>query len=211
MPMDRLDPAARVADIILNGAIFAVTLFIVLRYVYRIAQNREGEKKKHLFRSFTCLSNMLCALTALATALAGLTGTIPEWVRMLKYIGTAGVTLTILTVFLFLAPSIGKGWQEILLQGVENTFMHLLTPLTALLTFCVFERNGMTFAQSLLGMVPIALYGPLYMYKVLLAPEGKRWDDFYHFIRNGKWGFALTAMVTGNFLICMGLMALQNL
>ena len=34
----------------------------------------------------------------------------PEWVRLLKYAGTAAVTVTMLTVFLFLAPVVGKDW-----------------------------------------------------------------------------------------------------
>ena len=65
---------------------------------------------------------------------------------MLKYIGTAAVTVTMLTVFLFLAPGIGKGWAGILLtHTVSDFFMHLLTPLAALFSFCLLEKRGMSF------------------------------------------------------------------
>ena len=89
--------------------------------------------------------------------------------------------------------------------------MHLLTPLAAILSFCVFERRGMTFAQALWGLLPIVLYGPLYLYKILYAPAEKRWDDFYGFNKQGKWPVAFALMVAGTFLMCMAFMAVQNL
>ena len=91
-----------------------------------------------------------------------------------------------------------------------DLFMHLLTPLMALISFCVFEKRAMSFRQSLAGLLSIVLYGPLYLYKILYAPEGKRWDDFYGFNKNGKWPVMFAVMLTGTFLICLGLMALQQ-
>ena len=88
--------------------------------------------------------------------------------------------------------------------------MHLVTPLMALVSFCVFEKRGMTFGQALLGMLPLVYYGPLYLYKIRFAPEGKRWEDFYGFNRNGKWKVACAARSVGCFLVCMALMAIQN-
>ena len=200
----------KAADVILNLLIFAVTLVLVAG-VFRKDGKWTPERGRKAFRFFTCQSNVLCAAAALATAAARLAGAIPEWVWILKYMGTAAVTVTMLTVFLFLAPSVGKDWYDVLLKGPANLFMHLLTPLMALLSFCVFEKRGMTFAQSLWGLVPIACYGPLYLYKILYAPEEKRWEDFYGFNKGGKWPAAFAAMVAGTFLICMGIRALQNL
>ena len=171
----------------------------------------EPERGKLALRFFTTQSNILVAAASLLTALAlSSEGTIPRWIWTLKYIGTAAVTVTMLTVFLFLAPSIGKDWVKYLLTG-SDIFMHLLTPLLALFTFCVFERQGMTFLHSLWGMLPVLLYGPLYLYKILFAPPEKRWEDFYGFNKQGKWPVAFAAMVAGTFAICMGIMALQNL
>ena len=99
-------------------------------------------------------------------------------------------SVTMLTVFLYLAPVIGKDWYDVLLKRPSDLFMHLLTPVMALVSFCVCERRGMTFPQCLLGVLPVVLYGPLYLYKILYAPEEKRWDDFYGFNRNGKWKIA---------------------
>ena len=197
------------ADIILNLLIFLVTLALVVLF-FRKDGKWVPERGRFAFRFYTCQSNVLCAVTALLTAVFRLAGNLPEWVWLLKYIGTAAVTVTMLTVFLFLAPSVGKDWVNVLLKG-GDLFMHLLTPLLALFSFCVFEKQGMTFPQSLTGMLPVVLYGPLYLYKILYAPAEKRWDDFYGFNKGGKWPVSFAAMLAGTFLICLGIMALQNL
>ena len=197
------------ADWFLNILIALITLIIVVSF-FRKEGQWVPERGKFALRFFTTLSNMLCAAACLLTALAINAGGIPEWIWMLKYIGTAAVTVTMLTVLFFLAPSFGKGALKVLLSGTD-LFMHLITPLLALVSFCVFEKRGMTFCQSLWGMLPVVLYGPVYLYKILFALPEKRWDDFYGFNKQGKWPIAFAGMVLGTFLICMGIMALQNL
>ena len=197
-------------DIVLNLVIFLAAPLLLYRH-WRKTRKEEPGKLREALRFFTCQSNLLCSAGALAMLIALLAGPVPEWVWILKYIGTAAVTVTMLTVFLFLAPSVGKDWYDVLLKGLSDKFMHLLTPLMALVSFCVFEKRGMTFPQCLFGLLPVALYGPLYLYKILLAPEGKRWKDFYGFNRNGRWPAAFAAMLGATFLMCLGFMALQNL
>ena len=197
-------------DIILNLAIVLATPLLLIRFRRRTGR-QDREKFRAAFRFFTVLTNLLCSATALIMLIALLAGSVPEWVWILKYIGTAAVTVTMLTVFLFLAPSVGKDWYDVLLKSLGDLFMHLLTPLMALVSFCVFERRGMTFPRSLFGLLPVALYGPVYLYHILYAPEGKRWKDFYGFNRGGKWPAAMTGMLIGTFLMCLGIMALQNL
>lgn len=196
-------------DWFLNTLIALLTLLIVVSFFRKDGQ-WVPERGKFALRFFTTLSNILCAAACLLTALAMNAGGVPEWIWTLKYIGTAAVTVTMLTVLLFLAPSFGKGALKVLLSGTD-LFMHLITPLLALVSFCVFERQGMTFCESLWGLLPVLLYGPLYLYKILFAPPEKRWDDFYGFNKQGKWPIAFAAMVAGTFAICMGIMALQNL
>lgn len=199
-----------IADVILNFAIWAVTLAFVVSF-FRKDGDWAPERGRFALRFFTCLSNILCADTSFLTGIFLLTGNVPQWVWTLKYMGTAAVTVTMLTVFFILAPSVGKDWYGVLLKKPSDKFMHLLTPLAALVSFFVFEKRGMTFPQCLWGMLPVALYGPLYLYKILYAPEEKRWDDFYGFNRQGRWPVMFAVMVTGTFLICLGIRALQNL
>ena len=174
----------KMIDVILNLAIVLATPLLLIRY-WRKTGRQDREKFRAAFRFYTVQSNILCSATALVMLIALLAGSVPEWVWILKYIGTAAVTVTML--------------------------MHLLTPLMALVSFCVFERRGMTFPRCLFGLLPVALYGPVYLYHILYAPEGKRWKDFYGFNRGGKWPAAMTGMLIGTFLMCLGIMALQNL
>ena len=198
-----------IADIILNLAIAVITLAILFRF-----SRRDGEwQKDHLrvaFRFFTCQSNVLCAAAALLTAIAAMTGTVPRWIWTLKYIGTVAVTITMVTVFVYLAPLVGKDWVKRLLGGAD-LYMHLVTPLLAILSFCLLEKRGMSFPWSLWGMVPVAVYGPHYLYRILYAPEGKSWDDFYRFNQHGKWKAAYAAMFTASLVLCVIFWALQNL
>lgn len=200
----------KMIDIILNLAIVLATPLLLIRF-WRRTGRQDREKFRAAFRFFTVLSNILCSASALIMLVALLAGSVPEWVWILKYIGTAAVTVTMLTVFLFLAPSVGKDWYDVLLKSLGDLFMHLLTPLMALVSFCVFERRGMTFPRSLFGLLPVALYGPVYLYHILYAPEEKRWNDFYGFNRGGRWPAAMAGMLAGTFLMCLGIMALQNL
>ena len=194
------------ASILINTAIFIITLILVIRF-FRKDGRWDLERGRKAFCFFTCQSNVLCACAALLTAVSQLTGTVPEWIWVLKYIGTSAVSVTMMTVLIFLGPV--YSYKEVL-KGF-NFFMHLLTPMLALLSFCVFEKRGMSFRLALIGLLPVVLYGPLYLYKILYAPEGKRWDDFYAFNKTGKWPVSFAAMFTGTFLICMGIMALQNI
>ena len=109
------------ADIILNVLVFLATAVLVLSFPRKDGQwYPERIKKAFLFS--TCQSNAFCAAACLAEAVSALCGDIPEWIWMLKYIGTAAVTVTMLTVFLFLAPGIGKGWAGILLMHTVSDF-----------------------------------------------------------------------------------------
>ena len=193
-------------DILLNAAIFVITLVIVVCFFFRKDHKWDLKRGRFVMRFFTAQSNVLCAVAALLFMFFPQS----QGAWLLKYIGTAAVTVTMLTVFLFLAPSIGKNWVSALLKG-PDLFLHLITPLLALFSFCFLEKRGMDFRMALLGMLPVLLYGPWYLYKIRFAPEGKRWDDFYGFNKGGKWPISFAMMAVGTFLMCMGLMALQNL
>ena len=60
-------------------------------------------------------------------------------------------------------------------------------------------------------MLPVVLYGLLYLYKIIYAPADRRWEDFYGFNKGGKWPAAFITMMAGAFAVCMELTALQNL
>lgn len=189
-------------SLVINAFIFAVTAVLTLRLFYQEGRWAVSNGTP-AFRYFTVLSNEFCAVAALLMCLAPT----QSWVWLLKYVATVAVSVTMLTVLLFLGPN--YGYKE-LLKG-SDFFMHLLTPLLALVSFCVFEKRGLSYRTAMIGVLPVLLYGVVYLYKVVIAPEGKRWDDFYGFNKGGKWPIAFTAMILGALFVCLGLTALQNL
>ena len=166
-------------------------------------RNTEGiwNARSGLFslRFFTTLSNLLCAAASLAVVLAQRQGRLPFGIWLWKYIGTSAVTVTLLTVIVFLGPTAG---YKILLKG-WGLFLHLIGPLLAVFSFCFLERSfPLPFGASLLGLLPVLLYGAYYLHKVVLCPETNRWEDFYGFNKNGKWLVSFACMLAGTFLVC---------
>lgn len=189
------------ADRFLNAVIILLTLSIVM-CLFRRDGAWDPRQGRAAFCYFTVQSNVLCAAGALCMLLAP--GA--RWAWMLKYIGTVAVSVTMFTVLFFLGPTIG---YRKLLHGVEFC-LHLVLPLLALVSFCVLERRTLSLPAALTGLLPVALYSALYINRVLCAPKGRRWTDFYGFNKSGRWPLALAGMLAGTLLICLGLMALQN-
>ncbi|WP_029231794.1 hypothetical protein [Butyrivibrio sp. VCB2006] len=187
---------------IINLTIAILTVVLTMG-LFREDGKWNVQRGKKAMRYFTLQSNLLCAAASVCMCI------FPEkmWVYYLKIVGTAGVTVTMLTVFLFLARIYGIGP---LLKGFD-LFMHLLTPLMALASLCIFERRETSLGAAFLGMLPVALYGPLYLYKVVFAPEGKGWEDFYGFNAGGKWKISYVIMHLGSALMCLAFYFVLNL
>ena len=155
-------------------------------------------------RFFTTLSNVLCAVASLLVLLILRQG-VPFGIWLLKYIGTAAVAVTFMTVMVFLGPTMGYKDQ---LKGFAF-YLHVSGPLIAIISFCFLERwYPLSFALSLTGMLPVILYGSFYLNRVVVA---KKWDDFYGFNKSGKWQISFSAMVAGSFLLCILLWLLCRL
>ena len=194
-------------SLILNAAIFIVTAALLIP-LFRKDGAWTLKAAGPVFRFYTVLSNALCAAAALCVVIARLTGGMPYPVRILKYIFTAALTVTMLTVLLFLGPS-RKSYKG-LFNGA-NLYLHLIGPVLAIVSFSFFEKAPMTFPESLWGMTSVVLYGTYYLYRILYAPEGKRWEDFYGYNKDGKWPVTFSAMMLGGFIVCVLLRLLQNL
>jgi hypothetical protein len=188
---------------VINLIIFVSTLCVDIGYFRKDGQ---WDVKKGLssFRFFTTLSNALSAIASLLMMICELGGSVPFPVWLLKYLGTAAVTVTLLTVFFFLGPTMEGGYKALLLPA-NNLYVHLIGPLLAIISFCFFEKGEMSFGLSLTGILPVLAYGCLYLYKIMYEKEDKRWEDFYGFNRGGKWKISFAAMMAGTFLVCMGI------
>ncbi len=184
-------------DLFFNIFIILVTAFsFVLCF-----RNGEGkwslQSGRRALRFFTILSNVLCAFASLLVLISFRKGDLPLGVWLFKYIATSSVTVTFLTVMVFLGPTLGYKDQ---LKGL-SFFLHLLNPLFSVISFCFLERvYPLSFAVSLLGLLPVVLYGILYLYKVVFTNQ---WEDFYGFNKNGKWKISFSAMLVGTLFVCV--------
>ena len=94
-------------------------------------------------------------------------------------------------------------------------FLHLITPLIAILACTVFEADEkMSFKAMLSGLIPTVVYGAVYVVMVLiLGKENGGWEDFYSFnsgILENKWYLSIVIMLFGTFLISLALRAIHN-
>ena len=188
----------KILSITINTILFLTTTLLVARLFYQDGK-WQPERGIKAFRYFTVLSNVLCAVSALVMAISQASGSVSPGVVMFKYLGTLSVTVTLLTVLFFLGPTIG---YKVLLSG-RDLYMHLIGPLMAIISFCFLEKHGLSFGTALLGLLPVILYGSVYLCKVVFSPEDRRWEDFYGFNKGGKWPMAFAAMMFGTMVVCM--------
>lgn len=183
---------------IINTIIFLTTTVLVAGLFFQEGK-WQPESGIKAFRYFTVLSNVLCAVSALVMAISQVSGSVSPGVVMFKYLGTVSVTVTLLTVLFFLGPTIG---YKVLLSG-RDLFLHLIGPLLAIISFCFLEKKGISLGKALLGLLPVIIYGCVYLCKVVFSPEDKRWEDFYGFNKGGKWPVAFAAMMLGTLIVCL--------
>ena len=204
-----------ILSLICNLAIAVSTTVICIGYFRNSDVGWNAENGRKSFRFFTIQSNALCAAAALLMCIAEVycltqgNAAVPTAVLLLKYIGTAAVTVTLVTVLVYLGPAIG---YPPLFAG-SSFYMHLVGPLLAIVSFCFLEKSGhLSFAASLTGMLPVILYGALYLYKVIVR-EGREdgWQDFYGFNKDGRWKVSIVMMLIMTFLICFILRLLYNM
>lgn len=195
----------------------AANLLIVVLTAYSVSTfftiGGEGNMTvggSYCFMFFTVDSNILAAVAALVLliaelpVLAGKRDAPPVWAAALKFTGTAAVGVTFFTVMLFLGPMAGYGN---LLAGA-NLFMHLITPLLAMISLCLLEpQPPLRLRCALLGLLPTFLYACVYMYMVVIV---RRWFDFYGFNMGGLWSVTFVLMHAAAFLLCLALWVLRN-
>ncbi len=203
----------QICSLVGNVAIIVLTWYSLLALIFGGVSGNMSLGVS-TFRYFTNLSNILVAMTASIILPFNINGIIhgkneiPLWAQACKFVGTVSVTVTFLTVILFLGPMFG--W-EIMFAG-PCLYLHLITPLLAIFSFCVAEcENKYPFYLTYIGLAPTFVYSILYLFMVAIF---KRWEDFYGFTFGGKmWviPISLIAMYIATYVFAVGNWALQNL
>ena len=192
-----------------NGLIVILTIYGMSRFFTVGGDGNMPVMNTSCFRFFTVDSNLLAAIGSLLMLIGqlrqlGKDEPLPAAFLVLKHVGSTAVGVTFFTVFCFLGMLYG---YASMIAGV-NLYMHLITPLLAMLGFILLEKQPpIRFRSISLGLLPTLLYGVVYVYLVVIR---KRWPDFYGFNIGGHWILSCCLMVLATFLISLGLWALRR-
>ncbi len=156
-------------------------------------------------RTFTTLSNLFQGLaSALYVASVGYSmihgrESVPRAVRVVKYAAAVSVTLTFLTVLLYIGPS-RHDMADALFCG-NNRYFHFLVPILAALDQAVFDREGvLRRSDSLIAATPTVVYGILYWGNIAIngAGDGAYSNDWYGFL---SFGYVFAPVIYGIFIL----------
>ncbi len=182
------------------------TVWSVADMFFSVGSGNMQVSRSVVFRYFTVDSNILCGVSCafsvwfMIRALRREKGDIPKAVMLFRFAGTSAVTVTMMTVLLFLGilygyPAMFAGW---------NLWLHLLGPLLAILSFVWLERDGSVPEKKhlFLAALPVIMYGVVYLVMAVLIGRDKGgWPDFYGFNIGGRWYFSYLGMIAGTLLI----------
>ena len=201
-----------VVSLIMNSLIVIMTVFI-LTGVFLWNTDKLIKHSYETFKFFTTDSNILSAIAALVIVifqiriLRGKADEIPRWAVILKYIGATSVMVTFATVMLFLGPMYTYFF---VLKG-NSLYMHLFGPLLALVSIWFFEPYCMIRKREIhLAVLPMAIYGAVYLTEVLIIGFFGGWDDFYGFNTGGMWYVSISLMIIGTYILAAVIRLLHN-
>ena len=182
----------------LNTALFVAVLFSVAWMMSGIKLAKHSSLSAARLASlkyYTVDSNILMGIAALLMlicdlrVLRGKVQGIPVFAKVIKLMGTVGVTLTMLVTIFFLAPTAQYNWLSLFTDS--NFFMHLLNPVLALVVFLGFERTkDISFKHTFTGMTTMPIYGVFYITNAVIHSENgmvPAVHDWYGFLVAGVW------------------------
>lgn len=215
--MENIKKVFNVISFVLNLLIVGFTVYAVSTFYTGTGDGNMMVQGTESFRYFTVDSNILAAaLSAVMLVfnfkrIKNINARIPNAVRLLKFMSTAAVTLTMITACFFLSTVYSL---KTMISG-SCFFLHLITPLLAIFACTVFEADGkMSLREMLSGLIPTVVYGTVYVVMVLvLGKANGGWEDFYSFnsgILENKWYLSIVIMLFGTFLISLALRAIHN-
>ena len=144
------------------------------------------------YKYFTVLSNEFCGVIAVVSLIRSLRGKAQP--MLAKFMAAAAVGLTFLVIIGFLGPMYGL----LKMYRGANFFFHLILPLTAMaeFVFCLGDAESKTipFRWTLYTMIPVAVYGALYLGNNMINGIGE-WphtNDFYGFL---NWGLPIGLLI----------------
>ncbi len=221
--MSKKEKGFLITSLIIN----ILTIFAVIgSFVYSFFLTGEmalTAKGLNSLRFYTVISNLLLAILAIPLVINEFISLkknelkISAYASGLKFLGVAGTTITILTVACFISPMEVKNGGSYLttFQG-PNLIYHFISPLLALVSFCVFESNQkLKFRKTPYGLISILAYASFYILNIKFHYTTNGIDgvyDWYGFLgKDGNRSIWLVAIIVilASYLVCILLWALK--
>ncbi len=146
-----------------------ITLLVLAAVIWMFfSVNTEGSSLLasgfECFKFFTVDSNVLMGIASLLSLIFILIKKESVFISVFKYIATASVTLTFLTVMFYLGPVFG---MLSMLQG-PNSLMHLVIPVIAIVHLLFVEPKLKEHKKRyiLFSVIPMMVYGVIYLINV---------------------------------------------
>lgn len=198
--------------IILNSLIILSTVIAVGSFFWGYTDSL-GSTGSGCFRYFTIDSNILAAVSSAMLLVFELRRLkdpslmIPRKGMIFCFSATVAVSITFLTVVIFLAPmaSLKGGFQAYLRFFERFAFpLHFSSPLLAVILLFLENGDPFRFRGSLFAMLPTVIYSVIYFIMVVAV---KKWEDFYGFTFGGRIELAPASMAAMYFLTFLVILA----
>ena len=198
----------KIINLISNSLVF---LLVIVAIILMIVTAKHGEHELtasdvEMLKFFTVQSNLFIGAASLLSIIFILLNKMPVWVSIIKMLATITVTITFLTVMLYLGPVFG---MSLMLQNA-NLFMHLIIPVIAIVHFILIEPQfeKYDFRYNFFGLIPVFLYGVAYFTNVAVNNGyGNYKYDWYYFgyFSLGIGAAMFVGMLAFTFLVSIGL------
>lgn len=160
----------------LNVFIFVIVIINWIRMMLGLSNTGLASSGLRSLKYFTVLSNLFEAYASMM------------WLykkdEKLKYIASVSLSLTFITVVLFLGPLFG---YRIMFIG-SNFWFHLIVPIIAVMEVIFLSKYTISKKDNLFALMPMFIYGLFYVGNIFINGVGS-WpniNDWYGFF---TWGY----------------------
>ncbi len=160
----------------LNVFIFVIVIINWIRMMLGLSNTGLASSGFRSLKYFTVLSNLFEAYASMM------------WLykkdEKLKYIASVSLSLTFITVVLFLGPLFG---YRIMFIG-SNFWFHLIIPIIAVMEVIFLSKYTISKKDNLFALMPMFIYGLFYVGNIFINGVGS-WpniNDWYGFF---TWGY----------------------
>lgn len=177
-----------VLNIILTLFVITGTIFMFEGIKFMPDATLLEATKTEMLKFYTVDSNLLMGIVSIILIiyeirfLEGKIKEIPNYVYIIKMIGTAGILLTFVTTLFFLSPIYGL----YAMYNNANLIFHLIVPVLAFISYIVFEKYNNKYKYAFFGILPMFIYSIYYTSMILihLNDGGLTYKyDFYNFLQ----------------------------